>query len=359
MDALRKTGLVLVGFNRSSISEPDPNKILYCGGVERVPQDALHEDGLNAVVARIAERIETVAFSGGMRADNRGPADRVLPDVGGSRRRARAPALVGADQGGGGLSRWRRTARARPRCPIWSRRSSASTRPRTLPLDTQGAARAAIEHAVACGRLLAKAKADVGHGEWLPWIEAHLSLKPRQVQRYMRIAEHDGELAEMRLTETHLSTRRMLELLASPRWPEHDEPDQDEESAPKPPAPVTKISKGAALAYARSHTPEPRDEAGAALAAMDRAMKGPEWGKRARERRLESGGIMTMSWDAARDAVMTPAPPVDLPQPEMIPVAWLRTGPARDVARALLAKLGEDRVAELAAVMGYVPGVPS
>jgi hypothetical protein len=69
MDALRKTGLVLVGFNRSSISEPDPNKILYCGGVERVPQDALHEDGLNAVVARIAERIETVAFSGGMRAD--------------------------------------------------------------------------------------------------------------------------------------------------------------------------------------------------------------------------------------------------------------------------------------------------
>jgi hypothetical protein len=68
MDALRKTGLALVGFNRS-ISDPDADRILFCGGVERVHRDALEDGGLNAVLIRIAERIETVAFSGGMRAD--------------------------------------------------------------------------------------------------------------------------------------------------------------------------------------------------------------------------------------------------------------------------------------------------
>ena len=39
-----------------------------------------------------------------------------------------------------------------------------------------GAARASLKHAAACGRLLLEAKASVPHGQWLPWIEANLSI---------------------------------------------------------------------------------------------------------------------------------------------------------------------------------------
>jgi Protein of unknown function (DUF3102) len=57
-----------------------------------------------------------------------------------------------------------------------------------------GAARAAIEHAVACGQLLLQAKAEAGHGGWLAWVDAHLSFGERQAQKYMRLAEHAAEL---------------------------------------------------------------------------------------------------------------------------------------------------------------------
>jgi len=38
-----------------------------------------------------------------------------------------------------------------------------------------GAARSAMEHAIRCGQLLLEAKASIGHGGWLPWVEANLS----------------------------------------------------------------------------------------------------------------------------------------------------------------------------------------
>jgi Protein of unknown function (DUF3987)/Protein of unknown function (DUF3102) len=45
------------------------------------------------------------------------------------------------------------------------------------------AARTAIEHALECGQLLLEAKASVGHGGWLPWIEANLSFGERQARK--------------------------------------------------------------------------------------------------------------------------------------------------------------------------------
>jgi hypothetical protein len=50
------------------------------------------------------------------------------------------------------------------------------------------AARTAIEYAIECGRLLLEAKANVGHGGWLPWVEANTKVSARQSQRYMRLA---------------------------------------------------------------------------------------------------------------------------------------------------------------------------
>ena len=49
---------------------------------------------------------------------------------------------------------------------------------------------AALEHAIACGNLLLEAKAQVGHGGWIPWVEANLTFGDRQARKYMRAANH-------------------------------------------------------------------------------------------------------------------------------------------------------------------------
>jgi Protein of unknown function (DUF3102) len=65
-------------------------------------------------------------------------------------------------------------------------------------------ARTAIEYAAECGRLLIEAKTKVGHGGWLPWIEANLSFGARQAQRYIRLAafieQHPNATAKSHLT---------------------------------------------------------------------------------------------------------------------------------------------------------------
>jgi hypothetical protein len=47
-----------------------------------------------------------------------------------------------------------------------------------------------------CGRLLIEAKAQVGHGGWLPWLEANCTLRPRTAQAYMRLARELPKLPE-------------------------------------------------------------------------------------------------------------------------------------------------------------------
>jgi hypothetical protein len=50
------------------------------------------------------------------------------------------------------------------------------------------AARRAVEHAIACGQLLLQAKAEVGHGGWLPWLQSNCKFGQRTAQGYMRLA---------------------------------------------------------------------------------------------------------------------------------------------------------------------------
>ena len=47
----------------------------------------------------------------------------------------------------------------------------------------------AIEHAKRAGQLLMQVKAELPHGEFLPWIDANLEVSRRQAQRYMRAAQ--------------------------------------------------------------------------------------------------------------------------------------------------------------------------
>jgi hypothetical protein len=90
-----------------------------------------------------------------------------------------------------------------------------------------GAARSAVEHAITCGQLLLQAKAEVGHGGWLPWLEANTTVSARQSQRYMRLsrAAADGKCD----ATSFLTIEGALAAIAAPR---------DEPESAGPPVPV-------------------------------------------------------------------------------------------------------------------------
>lgn len=80
------------------------------------------------------------------------------------------------------------------------------------------AARSAIEHASGCGRLLLEAKAQLAHGEWLPWIEANLSFGSRQAQKYIRLHRYAAELPNA-TSDAHSTIDGALAALAEPKDP--------------------------------------------------------------------------------------------------------------------------------------------
>ena len=83
-------------------------------------------------------------------------------------------------------------------------------------------ARKAIEHAKAAGEKLLLAKAQVEHGQWLPWLSAHCQeLSARTAQAYMRLAGNWGTLEAKYATVAYLPINDALKLLNAP------EPDSD------------------------------------------------------------------------------------------------------------------------------------
>ena len=75
----------------------------------------------------------------------------------------------------------------------------------------QQAFASAVEHAVRCGELLAEAKAQVRHGEWLPWLAENFPASPRTAQGYMRLAAQPNAQAL-----AHLGIEGALRQLAAP-----------------------------------------------------------------------------------------------------------------------------------------------
>jgi len=93
-----------------------------------------------------------------------------------------------------------------------------------------GCAHAALDHAMEAGRLLAEAKAQVAHGEWLPWIEEHFSGSARTARAYMRLNENRAEVEANRQRVANLGVRDALAYLAEPAEPEPDEEPPEEPS---------------------------------------------------------------------------------------------------------------------------------
>lgn len=77
------------------------------------------------------------------------------------------------------------------------------------------AAHTMVGHAAECGRLLIEAKASLGHGGWLPWVQENLRFGPRQAQKYMRIAGKIDALPNAN-SNSHLSVDEVLQLVAEP-----------------------------------------------------------------------------------------------------------------------------------------------
>ncbi|MEJ7786351.1 MAG: DUF3102 domain-containing protein [Solirubrobacteraceae bacterium] len=85
----------------------------------------------------------------------------------------------------------------------------------------QQAFASAVEHAVRCGELLAEAKAQVRHGEWLPWLAENFPASARTAQGYMRLAAQPNAQAL-----AHLGIEGALRQLAAPPAVDLDEADE-------------------------------------------------------------------------------------------------------------------------------------
>jgi Protein of unknown function (DUF3102) len=57
-----------------------------------------------------------------------------------------------------------------------------------------------LKHAIVAGELLIEAKAQVPHGQWLPWLKDHCCISERTAQLYMRVAKNRADI-ETKLAE--------------------------------------------------------------------------------------------------------------------------------------------------------------
>lgn len=56
-------------------------------------------------------------------------------------------------------------------------------------------ARDALGCAIRCGELLQQVKDQVGHGKWLPWLEANCEFSERTAQVYLKLAAEQQKIA--------------------------------------------------------------------------------------------------------------------------------------------------------------------
>jgi hypothetical protein len=73
-----------------------------------------------------------------------------------------------------------------------------------------------LEHAVNAGRLLIEAKAQLEHGQWLPWLQQHCQMSERSAQVYMRLARRVAEIKANPQATADLSIEAALALIAKP-----------------------------------------------------------------------------------------------------------------------------------------------
>jgi hypothetical protein len=76
----------------------------------------------------------------------------------------------------------------------------------------ESAKKVGVQHAIKCGELLAAAKRQLQHGQFLPWVRDTCNLTPRTAQRYIRLFERRDDLANA-TSVSHLTINDALRLL--------------------------------------------------------------------------------------------------------------------------------------------------
>jgi hypothetical protein len=85
-----------------------------------------------------------------------------------------------------------------------------------------------LEYGMAAGDLLIEAKAQLKHGEWLPWLEANCGLSERSAQVYMRLARNREKVKSAVAADLDLTIDAALQLLANPNAKASEPVDLDE-----------------------------------------------------------------------------------------------------------------------------------
>lgn len=79
------------------------------------------------------------------------------------------------------------------------------------------AAQTAIGHALNAGRLLLQVKAQLPHGEFLPWLRSNCTVKQRQARAYMRVTRNWRRIESKSAPGADLTVKGALRLLSKNR----------------------------------------------------------------------------------------------------------------------------------------------
>jgi hypothetical protein len=90
-----------------------------------------------------------------------------------------------------------------------------AARIRTYHEATTAALKASVVNAMAAGDLLIEAKAQLKHGQWLPWLEANCAMSERTARLYMRLARYRPEIENGSVAD--LSLRGAIALITLPK----------------------------------------------------------------------------------------------------------------------------------------------
>jgi len=96
-----------------------------------------------------------------------------------------------------------------------------AARIRTEHEATAASLKSGLEHAMAAGDLLIEARAQLKHGQWLPWLET-CNVSERMAQRYMRLARNRTAIEANPTPVSDLGIKGALAMLTIPRDPQDD-----------------------------------------------------------------------------------------------------------------------------------------